>query len=225
MAEGDRSRKCMDQALGYLDFKSRTAGEMTAYLEKKGYASQEIQGTLKKLQDYHYIDDRAYIKQAVSANAAGNRYGRGRLLRALRQRGICEEDLADFEAVYSPETERACGEEQLAKALRRYQSENRSKKKEKIYAYLLRKGYGYDMIKELLNSVSWQADEEDTEENGDARRDDLVRWAQKYLKMQRNKGYTGRELTARVSRNLASRGFSYTAIRDILDELAEDHYE
>ena len=47
---------------------------------------------------------------------------------------------------------------------------------------------------------------------------ELRRFYEKYRRMQENKGYTGRELKQRVTRNLMSRGYSYDQIRIMTEE-------
>lgn len=60
--------------------------------------------------------------------------------------------------------------------------------------------------------------EEETEALLEKQMTELRRFYEKYRRMQENKGYTGRELKQRVTRNLMSRGYSYDQIRIMTEE-------
>ena len=49
-----------EEAVRYLEHRSRTCGEMKAHLAQKGFAEDEIRQTVEELKDIHYLDDFQY---------------------------------------------------------------------------------------------------------------------------------------------------------------------
>lgn len=208
-------QKAFDLSLNYLSYGSRTEKEMVDYLEKKVVSPKIIAAVMAKLMEYHYVDDVAYVTMATSSNVHGNRYGFIRLKQKLSEKGISPELLNRLREFYPLEDEVDCCRHHLEKALKKYAHETRTKKVQKISAFLQRRGFKYDMIREEIGAIHWQ--EEDDEVSREANGEELLRYYQKYRRMQENKGYEGWELKRRISRNLASRGFHYDDIRDIVN--------
>lgn len=65
MAEKEPKRP-FDVALDYLTKCARSEKEVKDKLYKKGYTTDEINDTLSKLKEYHFIDDKEYIKTFLS---------------------------------------------------------------------------------------------------------------------------------------------------------------
>ena len=65
MAEKEPKRP-FDVALDYLTKCARSEKEVKDKLYKKGYTTDEINDTLSKLKEYHFIDDKEYVKTFLS---------------------------------------------------------------------------------------------------------------------------------------------------------------
>lgn len=204
--------KAYEQGLSYLKYRDRTRKEMEKYLLDKGYSESAILYAIDKMKGYHYIDDGRYLKNYFRDNLLNKRLGRKRVFQDLKKRGIGEKGITAFDNAFSTEQEIQCLEYHFTKLLKKYQHESFYNKKRKLYGALGRKGFDSNLIQEALNQLE-NDDEVQQDDSGQA----IEPLYHKYMKMQRAKGYTGYELEQRVIRNLASKGFSYDAIREMIN--------
>ena len=87
---------------------------------------------------------------------------------------------------------------------------------------MMRRGYPYAMISTQISRKQETFEENVENDDDEIRRDNIEADYQKYLRMQKSKGYTGWELQMRVQRNLLSRGFSNSEIYAFIDEKKEE---
>ncbi len=82
-----------ESASYYLSFKPRTRAQVVKHLSEKGFDEEEIEQTVKELEEYHYIDD---LQFAVMFAEMGFDKGRGemRIRRELAEKGVSS-DVAD----------------------------------------------------------------------------------------------------------------------------------
>lgn len=211
-----------DRAMNYLTYRDRTEAEIVEYLQKKNYSEKEIAEGLALLIQYGYIDDDRYIKNACEVNKITKYYGKKRLAQELLQKGIPKDKIEDMNLYYSDEEETSCCQKLLEEALKRYHREEPINRVRKIMNWMMRRGYTYDLVHTLLSDELEELPEETSESDRGSRRGSLETAYQKYLRMQRLKGYDGYELRMRVQRNLRSRGFSSSEIHALLNEKKEE---
>lgn len=215
--------RAYDLALNYLSCKNRTEAEMVRYLEKKGCDARTLAAVMARLTRYQLIDDRAYLKNYCYTNVQVNHWGRLKMRYDLKKRGLDPAVLALLDTCYDADAEAACCRRQLEKALRQYSRETGSRRRQKLYTFLQRKGFGHAVIAEALAQAE-EALQESGEERAEARartEEEGLRHLSRYDRMYRRKGYTGRELEQRIFRAMASRGYGYDWVRDRLREKKE----
>ncbi len=78
------------------------------------------------------------------------------------------------------------------------------------------------MISSQISRKQETFEENDEDDDDEIRRSNIEADYQKYLRMQKSKGYTGWELQMRVQRNLLSRGFPNSEIYAFMDEKKEE---
>ncbi len=135
-----------DKAMDYLSRGYKTQKQMRDYLVKKGFGNDVVQYVLFKLDDYGYVNDKNYAQLYVQQNVKNK--GDVRLRQELRQRGI------DAETVESA----VCTDSQIAFANAQALAEKYVKNKvvdtktaQKLQRYLLGRGYGYDIVNNIVN--------------------------------------------------------------------------
>ena len=136
-----------DKAMGYLGRGMKTAKQMRNYLEKKAYAPEVVEYVITRLKEYRYIDDVAYAKLYVEHNSATK--GERRLKQELVSKGIAL-SLAEQHSQLD-------GEQALSDATRLAEKYMRSKPcdiktLQKLQRYLLSRGYGYDIVNNVLHN-------------------------------------------------------------------------
>lgn len=125
----------------YLSRARHTENEVRGKLNSKGYEDEAIDGALKKLRDYGYVDDEGYAKAYVSVYGASR--GKNRLRYELSLKGVSREII---EGVL-PDDEYRSAYLLAEKKKSRYDST------EKLVRYLLSRGFEYEVARRVASEV------------------------------------------------------------------------
>ena len=145
-------------SLFLLQIRSRTESQLRSKLEgKKFYTSEIIDECIKDLKKYGYIDDDSYCERYIELNKNSKSYRVMRL--KLYQKGIPNDILDKY---FSSKDDgdikkKEKDEKETAKKLLEKKVGDLSiikdmefKEKSKLFAYLARKGFSYDIIEHLI---------------------------------------------------------------------------
>lgn len=135
-----------DKALYYLQFSGKTESELRKKLAEQGFLPASVDNAVAFLKRYRYLDDGDYVRRYIEKN--GHKKSKKQMIYELRQKGIGEEILEPvFEEM--PIDEEAQIEAILVK--RNYTGDAADRaEKQKMSAYLARKGFSYDAIQAAL---------------------------------------------------------------------------
>jgi regulatory protein len=170
--------KVYELALNFLSYRPRSAREVELRLRKKGYTPDQIEPALKRLRDQGYVNDHDFARFWVSNRQTFSPRG-PRLLRSeLRQKGVpneivdeilaehqedqsarveqaaeiaAEQDLPDNEP--TPGTDEAAALALARKRLRLLSNLDEQTTRRRLYAFLARRGYGYDTIDAVVRRL------------------------------------------------------------------------
>ncbi len=145
-------------SLFLLQIRSRTESQLRKKLEdKKFYTKEVIDECIKDLKKYDYINDEAYCERYIELNKNSKSYRVMRL--KLYQKGIPSEildkyfNLKDEDDIVKKEKD----ENETARRLLEKKVGDLSKikdmdfkEKSKLFAFLARKGFSYDIIEHLF---------------------------------------------------------------------------
>ena len=144
--------KCRDKASSLLAYSPKTKKELKERLIKEDYPEETVQRVIELLEKYGYIDDAAYARAYIQDKFNLKGYGRKKILCELRMKGISADTAENLIDEYDlDEVEKAM--ELLRKKYRDISSPDQ-KTKQKMYGYLLRRGYGYDVITECFSRIN-----------------------------------------------------------------------
>lgn len=135
-----------DKAIYYLQFSGKTESELRKKLAEQGFLPASVDNAVAFLKDYRYLDDEDYVRRYIEKN--GHKKSKKQMTYELRQKGIGEDIL---ECVFEEMTvdEEAQIEAILVK--KKYPGDGADREeKQKISAYLARKGFSYDTIHAAL---------------------------------------------------------------------------
>jgi SOS response regulatory protein OraA/RecX len=140
-------------AIFYLKFRRRTKKELSVYLHKKmtlyGIAAH-IEDILERLQIDKYINDEEFTEWYVS-NKLGKGYGVNRIRLELKRLGI-EDFLIQKYCKIEPTDDYILS--LVKKVSRRYTlHSNDQKETQKAYAFLLRRGVEYSVVKKVIQQA------------------------------------------------------------------------
>ena len=76
-----------ESASFYLSFKPRTRAQVVKYLHERGFEAEEIEKTVRELEEYHYIDDLQFAVMFAEISLEKGR-GENRIRRELAEKGV-----------------------------------------------------------------------------------------------------------------------------------------
>lgn len=162
LLQSDSAEIAYERALGFLSYRPRSEAEVVAYLRRRKMPPEAIQAATERLLQAGLLDDEAFSKYWVENRETFRPRG-ARLLRyELRRKGVHDalidqavENLDETDSAYQAAHDRA----------RRYAHLDRVSFRRRLGAFLQRRGFGYEAVKEAVERL-WQetrpADEEDT---------------------------------------------------------------
>lgn len=143
-------QKARSRALYLLGDMPRTEKQLREKLAKNKYPQEIIDQVLMEMQEYRYIDDLQYARDYILSRS--DKKSRRVILMELQQKGISKEILEEACDCFSGEKER-----QLIRRLVEKRGVDPSaatrEELQKLYQYLMRKGFLYEEIKEILGEL------------------------------------------------------------------------
>jgi regulatory protein len=145
----DLEAKCLAKAYHLLSFRPRSESEIKKRLLEK-FSAEVTESSIKKLKKANYINDEEFVNFWL----ANRKHSRGpQLLRSeLIKKGICRGLIDSKLAENSPEddVENATREIELKT---RFKALTKTDAYKKVGPYLARRGYSYDVIKEVIKKL------------------------------------------------------------------------
>ena len=120
-------------------------------LRRSGFEAQEVERELDRLQELGYLDDGAFARSWVSARQSGSSSRSSRALTAeLRIKGVATEVVRDaLTEVDDVEAARLA----VKKPAARLRNLPHPELYRRLYGYLQRRGFGYQVAREAVESV------------------------------------------------------------------------
>jgi regulatory protein len=148
--------RTMNRAVKLLAAKPRSIGELRERLLEKAWTNEEIvDRVIGKLEEYGYLDDQKYASDLALSKLRQKPQGKRRLQQSMSQKKLDRETMdgaiqSAFEMM--PETDLI--DRAIEKRLRlKGRPETRDDTK-KFYDYLLRQGFGFDLIRDKMSEVA-----------------------------------------------------------------------
>lgn len=151
--KSEQKRKAKEIALNYLSYRARSEKEIKDKLKKKEFPETITDEVLSDLKRLNLVDDFEFaclwIKDRLEHKPKGERVLKLELFKKGIKKEIMEKALREF---YPPKTE----EVEIAKGLvkkreKRYKNLDKRVAQKRIFDFLLRRGFSYDVAREALS--------------------------------------------------------------------------
>ena len=149
----------LDRAGRALAARDMTEAQVEKKLLTAGYPEETVARVMEMLTRYDFVSDERYAERYVSGRSA--RYGRGRIMRELRVKGVPEETAREALESLPEEDERETALRQAQKLCARRDLSDPDERR-KAAAALARRGFSWDIVSDVLRELS-QTDPEDFE--------------------------------------------------------------
>lgn len=149
--ESSAISKTYNRALYYLQFGPRTVSQMRTYLLRKDYNAEYIEVVLEMLIKEHYLNDELLARTFVEDRQHFKPRSRRQLQAELRKKGIgsetIEQVLSELEDNDQIEAIKILTHKKMRQT--RYQDQT------KMTQYLLRQGFSYNDVKQVLSELTF----------------------------------------------------------------------
>jgi len=139
-----------EAAVQYLGNRPRSVAEIRRHLRGKRYDDEAIDGAIDKLRAQRYVDDLDFAKYWVEQRSRFRPKGDRALVSELSAKGVARETIDAALGDMPAESESDRARRAIARQVRRWESLEPQERKRKIHAFLAQRGFGYDVIDEVI---------------------------------------------------------------------------
>ena len=143
------------KALSLLTDMDRTETQLRQKLKRKAFDEEAIEQAVAYVKSYGYVDDEKYVQRFIESRKKNK--SKQEITALLSQKGISRELIAQgIEMCYCSEDALEAIRHLVSK--KQYDPESCSdKEKKKMYEYLIRKGFYYEDIRQVIQVSFWNA--------------------------------------------------------------------
>ncbi len=150
----DELLKAKNYVYMLLSKRMYSAKEIQDKLKIQGYTDGIIKDVISKMEDYGYINDRTFAEEWVRSRINNKPKGISIIRRELKNKGIEEETIENaLNETMGEITQHNLALELARKRIKSYKNDDNMSTKRKLYAYLIRHGFSYDIIRSVMNKV------------------------------------------------------------------------
>jgi len=149
------------KALSYLNYRARSTKELERRLLDKGFSERTVHRVIEDFTRVGLLDDNQFATAYVHSKMLQKPMGKRMLQRELWGLGIDEATIERaIDEAYGQCTETDVARELVQKRMQLFtERESGSKKvKKKLTDFLLRRGFDWDVIAEVIHNQPWEAD-------------------------------------------------------------------
>lgn len=161
LRQKDAIVKCIGIAVNLLSYRPRSTQEIRQKLQKKGYDEAVIEAAIERMKNLAYLDDTIFARFWIESRNRSKPRGKTALRYELRQKGVANDIIQELLDDLVDEQSAAY---QAAQArVRRMRGKTQFEFKQKIGSFLQRRGFGYDAVRQALDTLIEELEENETD--------------------------------------------------------------
>lgn len=145
--------KANKYAINLLSYSTKTTKELTDKMKEKGYEDNIIENTIEMLKQYNYINDKQYVENYINDKLYLNSDGSNKIKMKLIQKGIDKNLINEYINNIDEDIEYDNAFKIAERKINSYSKFDLNIQKKKLYAFLLNRGYGYDVVKRVITDI------------------------------------------------------------------------
>ncbi len=151
--------KTMTRALKLLSYKPRSVAEIRARLNEKEWAeAQVVEQVIARLSELGYLDDEQFAARFADSRLTMKPLGRTRLRRDLQRKKVSAQVVEQaLEQAYEEHSEEELIARAIAKRTRLKGAPTTREEAKKLFDYLIRRGFSYDLVMRKVREASTQS--------------------------------------------------------------------
>jgi regulatory protein len=210
MVYEDEIRKAFNRALHYLGFRMRSEHEVKKKLLDAGYGEAVVREAIVKLRNLGFLNDETFSEALLQTQKNASSKGPRAIRQELQKKGIGKELQAQVLESYSEDEQLQIATKLAEKAANANRAIAPAQLKQKIQNALLRKGYSFDIIKQALEGIDF--DREEDEWTGITDSVGEKAWRRYSSK------FSGRNLNNRVKQAMYQKGIPFDRIEAFIEK-------
>ena len=201
------------KALHFLNFKLRTAKEVYEKLEKLEVSDEVINQVLQQLMDHGFVNDQFYAESYVRENFALQKKGPKAVAFELKKKGVNDSIIQKALEEFDEATQLEQAIEIAQKYVDRQGNVPVKTVKQKVYGFLMQRGYDLDIVQSVISALTFEKQEENEEEL-------VLKQGERILKTLLSKyAVDNSQLWYQLKGKLYQKGFSSSAIDEAIKKL------
>ena len=213
----DEIAKAFNKALGFLSYQMRSEHEVKQKLLQAGHGEAVVQESIHKLNRLGFLNDESYSKALLETRKRTAKKGPAAIRQDLMKKGIAKDLQQEVLGTFGHDEQMKLAMELAEKAIRSNTNKTPAQVKQKIQDVLLRKGYSYAIVSEILGQVTLAREEDEWSALIENQGDKIWR---KYA----NK-LTGFDLHQKVKQALYQKGFPKEVIAEFIEQKEQQQDE
>lgn len=150
----EESLRHLNKLMALCSRSEKCESEARDYMTKRGASDEDADLAVEYLVENKYVDNRRYAGFYVADKFRFNKWGKDKIVQQLRLKKIPQDIINEaLEENYSENDEKELILHELAKKLRSIKEESRQKTWEKLMRFAIGRGYSYNSVKDLIDSL------------------------------------------------------------------------
>jgi len=151
-------RKARDRALLLLSYRDRSIGEVRKRLLGSDFPEDVVVQVIEQLAKLQLLDDDKFSRDWVRARTQSKPMGKVRLFAELRSKGVEKETVENALQELDQASEVRLARELAVRKLEKI-DRNDPASRRKLAGFLARRGFGWEVVSEVMESLSSDSDE------------------------------------------------------------------
>jgi regulatory protein len=149
--------KAVDHAANILSYRPQSTQEIRQKLSKKDYEEAVIEAAIERMNQMGYLDDLAFARFWIESRSRSKPLGKQALRYELRQKGIADNLIRELLDELVDES--AAAYQAAQGRIRRFRGSSQRDFKQKLGAFLQRRGFRYEAVNQALAQIIDELDE------------------------------------------------------------------
>lgn len=204
----DEIAKAFNKGLSFLSFQMRSEHEVKTKLLTAGHGEAVVLEALRKLEKLGFLNDASYSKALMETKKATAKKGPRAIRQDMMKKGIDKKLQDEVLDTFSHEEQVQLAIELAQKQVRAGSKKTPAQVKQKIQEALMRKGYSYLVVNEVLDQIELEREDDEWQDLIESQGEKIWR---KYASKA-----TGSDLRNKVKQALYQKGFPIEVINSFI---------
>ncbi|SOC00112.1 regulatory protein [Ureibacillus xyleni] len=213
----DEIAKAFNRAIQYLSFQMRSEYEVKKKLLDAGFGESVVLEAIRKLEKIGLLNDETYSKALLETRKKTAKKGPRAIKQDLIKKGIDKETQKKVLDSFTYNEQLNIAMDLAEKTVRANSKKTPMQIKQKVQDVLLRKGYSYSVLNEILDQIHIEREDDEWQQMMDSQGEKIWR---KYVTK-----FTGNELHMKVKQALYQKGFPIEIIEHFIEQKETENDE